>query len=477
MYSLGTQVVNEREMRDNLTRAGAKHGRGISNSSASSLDSVEDQSDWEPVTDSKNLNEEKESLGDKRGALLAVATLIASTTYQSVLQPPRFKTKVNENSTEGFLAYYASWVTHPLGRDIACIGFISGNTFGLLLSIQMIICLTRDLPVRLPLLLSVTALVQTYYCVTYYLPFTLLDKAFGLKNVELLSVLLVPMSILLLLAQRRLALALDFWLKWLSGFNFLGDMYSLRNQSVVVNDIESREILSRARAEHERGISISPTSRLLSEEGQSDVEPVTNACQSLSRSPSNNLKKEKELSDRRNALLVVATLIASATYQAVLQPPSFKIKVDSGSMKGFPTSYASWMTGPLGSHLAYIAFMSGNTFGLLVSVQTIICLTRDLPVRLPLLLSVTAMVQTYYCFTYYLPFTLLGKAFGLKNVDLLSVLPVTMSILLLLAQRQLALALDFWLKKLSGFDFLGDIYSLGTQSVIVNDRKSRESLS
>ncbi|XP_010058548.2 uncharacterized protein LOC104446390 [Eucalyptus grandis] len=478
MYSLRTQVVNEREMRDILARARAKHGRAISNSSASSLDSVEDQSDCEPVTNSKNLNKEKESLGNKRSALLAVATLIASMTYQSVLQPPSFTTEVNENSREGFLAYYASWVTRPLGRDIAFIGFISGNTFGLLLSIQMIICLTRDLPVRLLLLLSVTALVQTYYCITYYLPFTLLDKAFGLKNVELLSVLLVTVSILLLLAQRQLALALDVWLEWLSGFNFLGDMYSLRTQSVIVNDRESRDILSQARAEHERGRSISPASRPLSEEDQSDGEPVTNAPQSLSRSPSNNLKKEKEsMSDLRNALLVVATLVASATYQAVLQPPSFMIKVDSSSMKGFLTSYASWMTGPLGSHLAYIAFMNGNTFGFLVSVQTIICLTRDLPVRLPLLLSMTAMVQTYYCLTYYLPFTLPGKAFGLKNVDLLSVLLVTVSILLLLAQRQLALALDLSLKRLSRFDFVGDIYSLRTQSVIVNDRKSGEILS
>ncbi|XP_056173913.1 uncharacterized protein LOC130139937 [Syzygium oleosum] len=111
------------------------------------------------------------------------------------------------------------------------------------------------------------------------------------------------------------------------------------------------------------------------------------------------------MGDIRNALLVVAALIASATYQAMHQPPSFTTKVNSSSTKGFLTSDASWMTGPFGRELAYIAFMSGNTFGLLVSVQMIICLTKDLPIRLPLLLSVTAMVQTYYCSMYYIPFT------------------------------------------------------------------------
>ncbi|XP_030443171.2 uncharacterized protein LOC115665422 [Syzygium oleosum] len=166
------------------------------------------------------------------------------------------------------------------------------------------------------------------------------------------------------------------------------------------------------------------------------------------------------MGDKRNALLVVATLIASATYQAVLQPPSFAAKVDSGFTKGFLASYESWMTGPLGRAIAYIAFMSGNTFGLLLSIQMIICLTRDLPVRLPLLLSVTAMVHTYYCFTCYLLFTFLDKAFGLKKGELLSVLTLTTPILILLIQRRLALALDFCLERLSRFNLLGDIYRL-----------------
>ncbi|KAI6706398.1 hypothetical protein NL676_009360 [Syzygium grande] len=152
----------------------------------------------------KNLNKEKEWMGDTRNALLVVAALIASMTYQAVLQPPSFAIKDDRTFfRKGFVASYESWMTGPPGRTIAFIAFMSGNTLGLLLSIQMIICLTRDLPVRLPLLLSVTATVQTYYCLTYYLLFTLLDKALGLKNVELLSALLLMTSILLLLIQRR----------------------------------------------------------------------------------------------------------------------------------------------------------------------------------------------------------------------------------------------------------------------------------
>ncbi|KAF8024569.1 hypothetical protein BT93_F1672 [Corymbia citriodora subsp. variegata] len=152
-------------------------------------------------------------MGDKCNALLVVAVLIASATYQAVLQPPSFTTKVDTSFSKGFLTYYDSWMTHLLGRDIAYITFTSGNTFGLLLSIQMIICLTRHLPVRLPLLLSVTTMIQTYYCFMCYLLFTLLDEAFGLKKGKWLNMLPLAMPILLLLIQRRLALAINFCLE------------------------------------------------------------------------------------------------------------------------------------------------------------------------------------------------------------------------------------------------------------------------
>ncbi|KAF7851589.1 hypothetical protein BT93_L3586 [Corymbia citriodora subsp. variegata] len=218
-------------------------------------------------------NASQSSMGDTRNALLVVAALISSTTYQAVIQLPSFI--INVDSTKGHHSYYASMITGPLGTDLAYIVFTSCNTFGFLVSVQMIICLTRDLPVRLPLLLSLTAMVQTYYCFTYYLPFTLQDKAFGLKNVELLSMLPVTMSILLLLVQRPLALALDICLERLSRFNLLGDTYSLRTQSVVIKDREIAEINAPAGAEHRR--TNLHTARLVSEEDQPDGKPVANS--------------------------------------------------------------------------------------------------------------------------------------------------------------------------------------------------------
>ncbi|XP_039169374.1 ankyrin repeat-containing protein BDA1-like [Eucalyptus grandis] len=138
----------------------------------------------------------------------------------------------------------------------------------------------------------------------------------------------------------------------------------------AVEDREMREILVRAGAEHGRGRSNSPASSGLVSVDQdgieednscrSDGEPVPDAVQSTTvPKPSRNLAKEKESTDVRNALLVVATVIASATYQAVLQPPSYKIKSDA-NYKG--------IFGRSNREAGYISLMSFNTFGFLVSV-------------------------------------------------------------------------------------------------------------
>ncbi|KAK3430145.1 hypothetical protein EUGRSUZ_E01669 [Eucalyptus grandis] len=159
---LGKEAVN-RDIRGILNAVGAKHG-AVRHSS---------------------LVLEGESRADICNALLVVAGVIASATYQSMLQPPHFKTEVDKTHTEGFRASYASYMTGFFGRDLAYTVFITGNTFGLLVSVQMIICLTRDLSVRLPMLLSMTLMVQTCYCHTYYLLYRTLEKEFGLINAEL----------------------------------------------------------------------------------------------------------------------------------------------------------------------------------------------------------------------------------------------------------------------------------------------------
>ncbi|KAF8028511.1 hypothetical protein BT93_E1206 [Corymbia citriodora subsp. variegata] len=235
---------------------------------------------------------------------------------------------------------------------------------------------------------------------------------------------------------------------------------STHSQRGAAGDRETTEILARAGAMHGRGRSNSPTSRPVSaddndiegaESHQSDGEPVTNAPLSLSRSTWKNLNKEKEsLSDMRNALLVVATLIVSATYQSVLQPPRFSSNVDPNSIKAV--------------NVVYTIFMTGNTFGFFVSVQMIVCLTRDLPFKLPLRLSLAAMIQTYICFMPFMPFTSMNKELPLITALLLSTLPLIISVLLLLIQKWLARALDFSLEGLFRQNLTSDMYSLKDQT-------------
>ncbi|XP_039169382.1 ankyrin repeat-containing protein BDA1-like [Eucalyptus grandis] len=109
---LGREAV-DRDIRGILNAVGAKHG-AVRHSS---------------------LVLEGESRADICNALLVVAGLIASATYQSMLQPPHFKTEVDKTHTEGFRASYASYMTGFFGRDLAYTVFITGNTFGLLVSL------------------------------------------------------------------------------------------------------------------------------------------------------------------------------------------------------------------------------------------------------------------------------------------------------------------------------------------------------
>ncbi|XP_056173635.1 ankyrin repeat-containing protein BDA1-like [Syzygium oleosum] len=227
-------------------------------------------------------------------------------------------------------------------------------------------------------------------------------------------------------------------------------------------DREIRDILARAGAKHGRGRSNSPASRPVSAaddddiEGansqQSDREPVTNAPPSSSHLQLKDLNKDREsLGDIRNALLVVAALIASTTYQSVLQPPSI-MKVDNAEGTT-PVSYGS----PANWVLVYSLFVGGNTLGFLVSVQMLICLTKDLPVKLPLMLSLIAMVLTYFSFTLSLLVQLNG---GLEHFSLLLLTPLVISVFLLLIQKWLAVAIDPLLGLLFRFNLLGGMYSL-----------------
>ncbi|KAF8028559.1 hypothetical protein BT93_E1248 [Corymbia citriodora subsp. variegata] len=240
------------------------------------------------------------------------------------------------------------------------------------------------------------------------------------------------------------------------------------------SDRETREILMRAGAKH--GQSNLPFSEVVQVDDSECDTRISTSYRSVMKpavednhpplSPPKSLYQGQEtLGDIRSALLVVATLIASATYQAVLQPPSFTPKADNRTKKGFLAAYASFMTSAFARDLNYLSFMSGNTFGFLVSVQMIIFLTKDLPLRRPLILCMSAMVYSYFCFMWYMPFSdALGEKFSLISVELLAGLPMAISVFLLFIQKIIAPGLDFCICCLSLITMPRDMYSLEASS-------------
>ncbi|KAI6706432.1 hypothetical protein NL676_009394 [Syzygium grande] len=181
-------------------------------------------------------------------------------------------------------------------------------------------------------------------------------------------------------------------------------------------DREIREILARAGAIHVRGRSNSPASRPVegANSRQSDGEPVINVSRSSSSTPY----------QAPDSILVIAGLIATLTYQAVLQPP-ISVQVDSNSTKAV--------------HVAYVVFMSFNTFGLLGSVQMIIFSTSRLRIREVFRLSLTTVVLTYILLMVFLPLKPMDKPLRPITAGLLSMLPLIISVLLLQIQREVVL--------------------------------------
>ncbi|KAF8029439.1 hypothetical protein BT93_E1981 [Corymbia citriodora subsp. variegata] len=229
-------------------------------------------------------------------------------------------------------------------------------------------------------------------------------------------------------------------------------------------DKEIREILTRAGAVRGGGTLSSPSSGpVLGDDDdmeggkghQSDREVDTKAGQLLSRSTSKNSNKRKEsLGEIRNDLLVVAALLASATYQSVLQPPgSIKPDKDGNDEERIGEDESV----KYGVGLVYTLFLGGNTFGFLMSVQLIICLTKDLPVRQPLMLSLIGVVLTYFSFTLSL---MIESADGSPTDIVLHVLPLMIAVFLLLIQRMLAAVMAPILEWLFNFHLLGKMYSL-----------------
>ncbi|KAF8028535.1 hypothetical protein BT93_E1227 [Corymbia citriodora subsp. variegata] len=252
--TLSRREAGDREIKELLVQAGARHGRGSRPISAADDNDIEGGNSHQSAGEeafkdappslrrsrSKDSKAKNESFADIRNALLVVAVLIASATYQSVLQPPKIievlqppkitenQTKLNDqNSTKSLTEHYGGGLVYGL--------FLGGNTLGFVVSVQMIICLTRDdislgtkLPLKLPLRLSLMAMVLTYFCFTLSLLFSTIGKKSPPR--KFLHLLPLMISFLLLMTQRWLAIAINIFLEWLIEFPFLGNMYDLEDK-------------------------------------------------------------------------------------------------------------------------------------------------------------------------------------------------------------------------------------------------------
>lgn len=166
------------------------------------------------------------------------------------------------------------------------------------------------------------------------------------------------------------------------------------------NDVHLRQILQRAGAL-----------------GAQDNPPHQNSTKQYNQSTKQNLDDEEEEhysrnwfqyfkfqrnrdppSDTRNALLVVAALIATITFQAGVNLPTGILKLTTEIGNDSPTDNHpgdSLRTTNLASHVTTYLFLFTNSVGLASSLSIITYLTAGFPFQRELLMAMYSMVFSY----------------------------------------------------------------------------------
>lgn len=105
-------------------------------------------------------------------------------------------------------------------------------------------------------------------------------------------------------------------------------------------------------------------------------------------------------SDARTALLVVAVLVTTATFQVGLSPPNgvwqdTELNKNGSSTSSVPTHYAGRSIMGSYSAVAFVFFVAFNSIGFSVSLYMINILTSNFPLQLELQICILAMYCTY----------------------------------------------------------------------------------